>query len=91
MSKGFVVTLCIIGIVCIALCVVNTLQPTFDKEDYIVKSYHIKQGDTLYELGCKYCCSGDDVREWVCEVERLNGCTSLIYTGDTIKIYVAKG
>lgn len=66
-------------------------QDNFDTTDYQTKWHTVEKGETLWELGTYCKAEGDDVREWISAVKKLNGMSSSGLTaGDYIKIYVAK-
>lgn len=62
-------------------------QPTMDGIDWREDVYTVEGGDSLWELSGKYCPDTVDRREWIDEVQALNGMqSSTIYAGQKIII-----
>ena len=87
------------GLVCIIILVVMVIgfciawnkinQPTFDKEDYTIKTIYVNEGDSLYEYYYRYAKSGCEVTEYINAIKDLNNMrNSTIYANTTIKVYV---
>lgn len=84
------VMLIVVSIVMVVNTVVNGMQK-FDTANYYTKTIKIEKGDTLWELGSMYKVEGDNIRDWIKAVKKLNGMSgSGLTAGDYIKIYVAK-
>ena len=88
----------IIGIIVIALLFVFIFvftikasgQYTIDTSEYTTEAHVVKSGETLWNLGKKYCGEDDDIRAWIMAVKKLNNCKSALYAGQTLEIYIAK-
>ena len=63
----------------------NTLQG-----DYEIIEVSVHSGDTLWNIGKKYCSDKDDIRLWIFEVNKLNNTDSNLQVGQVLKIYCEK-
>lgn len=71
--------------------IIKSNNSKFDTTNYTTKWHTVEKGETLWELGTYCKAEGDDVREWISAVKKLNGMSgSGLTAGDYIKIYVAK-
>lgn len=62
-------------------------QPTMDGIDWQEGIYIVEGGDSLWELSGKYCPDTVDRREWIDEIQALNGLRSnTIYAGQELVI-----
>lgn len=62
-------------------------QSTMEGIDWQEETYHVKRGDTLWEISSRYCPETVDTREWIEEVKTLNGMTdSTIYPGQVLVV-----
>lgn len=61
------------------------------KEDnWEVDTYSVEKGDTLWSIGKEIVGEDKDVREWIYQVERLNGFSDGKLRCKTIKVYTPK-
>ena len=61
------------------------LQPTMDGIEWQEETYIVKSGDSLWAISSQYCPEGVDCREWIEEIQALNGLPdSNIHPGQTL-------
>ena len=73
-------------IVCILLLNV-ACEPTIDKAEWAEETYRVKEGDSLWAISGKYCHGGVDRRDWITEVQELNGMEdSIIHPGQKLTV-----
>ena len=66
-------------------------KPTFNENEYDIITIVIQQGDTLTDYYLTYAKENTDRTEYITAIMRLNNLSSsMIYAGDTIKIYKYK-
>ena len=61
---------------------------TLDGVKWAEEEYTVQSGDTLWEIAAGYCPQGVDLREWIHEVEKINGIDGYIYAGDKITVLI---
>lgn len=84
-AVSILVALAVIGIVLLCLACGSTM----DRVDWTEDTYRVKSGDSLWMLSGKYCPDNVDRREWIEEVQKLNGLTSsFIYAGQRLTVLV---
>lgn len=76
----------LVSVTAILLGCVHQFRHT-DKPVYVQEIYIVHPGDTLWDLSADYCDESQDRREWIYEVEELNG-TANIRSGQEIIILV---
>lgn len=60
--------------------------------EFTENSYYVAPGDTLWDIATIYCPDDMDKREYIAEIEKLNGMkNSGIYAGQKIVVLLAKG
>lgn len=78
----------------IVMCIVafHKISKPMDLDDYRIKEYVVKKGDTLWSICCEYADEHTDTRVWIYEVKKLNNIdnSSFLYPGDTIYVYASK-
>ena len=92
-GKAIICIIILVGMVigfCVAWNKIN--QPTFDEDDYIIKTVYVESGDTLYDYYYRYAKRGCEVTEYINAIKDLNNMrNSTIYANTSIKVYVAIG
>lgn len=74
----------IAGILFVSLCFVNTVVKA-NSTSY--EDYTVVQGDTLWSIASKNLKSGQDIREYIYELQEINNIENcMIYPGQVIKI-----
>ena len=78
--------LCAATFVVAAVLILNyTFLSTMDGFEWQEEVYSVKEGDSLWAVSGEYCPKGVDRREWVNEVQTLNGLAgSTIHAGQEI-------
>lgn len=90
-STACVVVLLIIIAVSLILTLGLAFRSTMDGIEWETEAYFVKSGDSLWSISERYCPDGVDCREWIDEIQELNGLDdSLIYPGQCITILTAK-
>lgn len=64
--------------VLIAVCRVATYKPVIDRYQWEEQTYIVQEGDTLWGIAEKHCPSGVDVREWIDEIQKINGLSGCV-------------
>ena len=77
---------CFLFLVCI-LTITTTTR--FNVSAYYEDSYVVKTGDTLWDIGSRFCHKNDDIRRWIFEVQERNG-MDLLKAGQVIRILKLK-
>ena len=91
MKKAILAIVIIYILSAITVYFINNSAPAFDTANYIIKWHTVEKGETLWELGTVYKAEGDDVRNWINAVKKLNGMSNAnLIAGEIIKIYVVK-
>lgn len=84
-AASILIVLAILAIVLLCLAWGSTM----DRVDWTEETYRVKSGDSLWTLSGKYCPDNVDRREWIEEVQKLNGLTSsFIYAGQRLTVLV---
>lgn len=64
-------------------------QSTMERVDWLEETYRVQSGDSLWAISGRYCPDNVDRREWIAEVQDLNGLTSsVIYPGQRLTVLV---
>lgn len=93
----YVIAAAIVAVVLSGLFVVAIARVidahTLHEDKYEITDYHVREGDTLWNIASRYVANGDDVRVWILAVEKLNNIDNgnSLCAGTIIKIYAAKG
>lgn len=78
----------LLAVLFLATCIITVLKPPIEttqrKARYEPVGYTVSEGETLWSLAEKY--ADGDPREWLYQVENLNGMTAEIYAGEQIII-----
>lgn len=82
--------LVLLALVAVSILVFNTaFGSTMKRVDWREESYRVKSGDSLWAISGKYCPDDVDRREWIEEVQKLNGLTSsFLYAGQRLTVLV---
>ena len=85
---GIVVTVIVVSLM---FAVVYDTINRWDRHTWETTQYRVQPGDSLWKLSEMFCPDDVDKREWITNVQNLNGLsTSLLPVGKTIEIYVAQ-
>lgn len=72
-----------VGFLALALSGSSTMK----RVEWETEIYHVKSGDSLWEISGEYCPSNVDRRDWIAEVKEINGLTSSnIRAGQRLKV-----
>lgn len=83
-----VVLLVIFALVCI-LALRAAFVSTMARVDWVEEEYRVQRGDTLWSIAGEYCPDNVDRRDWIAEVQELNGLSnSIIYPGQRLTVLV---
>lgn len=90
LSNPLIAILIVIVLLVFAFLILSIAErPTMARVEWEEKTYRVQRGDSLWEISGKYCPDSVDRREWIDEVQNLNGLTSsLIYAGQKITVLV---
>lgn len=89
--KNFIIAIvCVIIMLMFSASLVYAVTPSFNANKYSTATYVVESGDTLWEIGSRYCKSSDDIRDWIQAVEELNDTTALIHPGQRLTIYISE-
>lgn len=67
-------------------------QPTMDRIEWKEMTYRVQAGDSLWAIASEYCPDGVDRREWIDEVQALNGMDdSMIHPGQKLTVLMPVG
>lgn len=60
---------------------------TMDKAEWKEETYRVKEGDSLWAISGKYCHGNVDRRDWIAEIQELNGLEdSIIHPGQKLTV-----
>jgi nucleoid-associated protein YgaU len=78
----------LIGLALIAVLVLNmACTPTMRRVEWQQATYRVQSGDSLWIISGDYCPDNVDRREWIDEVQKINGLTSsFIYPGQLLTV-----
>lgn len=80
-----VVVLLGLGLLALSVC----FKSTMDAFDWREAPYRVQAGDSLWAIAGEYCPEGVDRREWIAEVQELNGLEdSVVYPGQRLRVLV---
>ncbi len=69
------------------LLLISLLNLCFAKSEVITEDYTVTQGDTLWSIACENKKAGQDIREYIYELRKLNDLDDcMIYPNQVIKI-----
>ena len=64
-------------------------RPTMDRVEWREETYRVQSGDSLWAIANEFCPGSVDRREWIDEVQNLNGlASSSIYPGQRLTVLV---
>lgn len=88
----FILCAAALMLISVIFCMViaAALSSDMDKLEWQKEKHTVQQGESLWTISKKYCPPGIDRRDWIAEIERLNGIHGYIYPGDTITVLVKK-
>lgn len=74
-TKGNFTTIILGAVILItlALAFIYALQPTTDLVEWREETYIVQSGDSLWSISYNYCPENVDRREWIAEVQQING------------------
>ena len=61
---------------------------TMDGVEWKEATHIVQDGETLWDIAEECCPQGVDLREWIDEVEKINGIGDYIYAGDKITVLI---
>ena len=75
-----------LAIVVVCVLVLNfAFRSTMDGVEWVEDVYVVRSGDSLWSISGRFCPDGVDRREWVDEIQALNGMSdSIIYPGQRL-------
>ncbi len=82
--KWFILLIAIIIFFMVAFGVAIT-QP---KYEWVEVEYVVQEGETLWSIAKDYCPDDMDIRDYICEIQRINNIESNIYAEQTIVVLV---
>lgn len=86
---GLTVIFCALILAGCILALNLACQPTMDAFDWREAPYRVQAGDSLWTISGDYCPEGVDRREWIAEVQELNGLEdSVVYPGQRLTVLV---
>lgn len=81
-----VLLLVVFLIICILMLNV-ACEPKIDKAEWKEETYRVKEGDSLWAISGKYCHGNVDRRDWIAEIQELNGMEdSIIHPGQKLTV-----
>ena len=92
LNNPVIAVLILLVLITVAFLVLSLADfSTMDRVAWQEETYRVKSGDSLWELSGVYCPDNVDRREWIDEVQSLNGLTSsFIYPGQRLTVLVPK-
>lgn len=89
-NTPWVAVVLLVVLLVIGICALSfAFRSTMDRVDWQEDTYRVKSGDSLWAISGKYCPDSVDRREWIEEVQNLNGLTSsFIYPGQRLTVLV---
>lgn len=90
LNNPVIAILLLLVLITIAILVLSFAgRSTLDRVEWQEETYRVKSGDSLWAISGRYCPDSVDRREWVDEVQALNGLTSsTIYPGQRLTVLV---
>ena len=86
-SPVFVVLVLVLLIAVSILVLSVAAGSTMDRVEWRQEAYRVRSGDSLWALSGRYCPDNVDRREWIDEVQNLNGLTSgFLYPGQKLTV-----
>ena len=84
--------LCLLALIVAAVLLLNAvLVPTMSRVEWQRETYRVKSGDSLWTISRDFCPDNVDRREWIYEVQSINGLTSsFIYPGQQLIVLAVK-
>lgn len=83
----------LLGAVLLTACILllNCVRhPTMDAIEWREEIYHVRPGDSLWSVAGAYCPASVDRREWIDEIQALNGLNgSTLHPGQQIIVLAA--
>lgn len=79
-------------LVLVSIILLNqAFQPTMDDIEWQEETYQVQVGDSLWAISADYCPDSVDRREWIEEVQTLNGLPdSMIHPGQELIVLAVK-
>lgn len=87
-SNAFVFILCSLAILACIVLISSAFESTMDHIEWTEVEHIVESGDSIWALSYKYCPEGVSRREYVYEIEQLNGTNGLIHPGQTLRMLV---
>lgn len=76
-----------VAIVTASVLLLRSYQPTMDEIEWHETIHHVQAGDTLWTIASTHCPDQVDRREWVEEIQALNGLrSSTIHPGQRLTV-----
>lgn len=86
-TNAAVIFLLLVLVVVSVLLLNHAFQPTMDAIEWQEGTHQVQAGDSLWDIAGDYCPDGVDRREWVDEIQALNGLeNSDIHPGQEITV-----
>ncbi len=83
------VTAAVIIAFIIIICINFNMPKTAEKDtQFTYENYIISKGETLWSIAEDYKQEGQDTRDYIYQIKKLNGIGSTVYENQTIKIIV---
>lgn len=88
LSNPVIAMLLLVVLIATSILVLNlATRPTMERVVWQEDTYRVKSGDSLWAISGQYCPDNVDRREWIEEVQSLNGLTSsFIYPGQKLTV-----
>jgi hypothetical protein len=88
LSNPVIAVLLLVALIAVCILVLNVaFGPTMERVEWREETYRVQSGDSLWIISRDYCPENVDRREWIEEVQALNGLTSsFIYPGQQLTV-----
>lgn len=92
LNNPLIATLLLILLIAIAFLVLSLAgSSTLERVEWQEETYRVQSGDSLWAISYEYCPDNVDRREWIAEIQTINGLTSnVIHPGQRLTVLAVK-